>query len=54
MDRNRVPTGVSRRTYAKYPAINLEVMEFIKIARYERISVSVPLVQERALLEAER
>lgn len=54
LDANRVPLTVQRKTYATYPAIDSEVQNFISFARSERLPVSFRMIQDRALLAAQR
>lgn len=49
----RVPIGVKRPLYARYPAIDAEVVEFVNFARSQRLPVSSCLIKMCALL-AER
>ena len=53
MDKNKVRFSVQRCIALKYPEIEERVIEFISLARSQRLPVSMRLIRERALMTAE-
>lgn len=54
LDKNRIALTVKRKLFATYPGVEAEVTVFINFARSERPPVPMRMMQDRALLAAER
>ena len=52
-DRRGVPKDIKQPLFAKFPAIDSVVIEFIRFARSQRLPVTLRLIQERARKEVD-
>ncbi len=54
LDKNGTPHNTKRPLYSKYPAMDRNVMQFIRFARSQRLPVTLSQIKQRALLTSER
>ena len=50
----RIPHGVKRQLYARYPEVDESLMEFLQFARSQRLPVSRTILQQRVRITADR